>query len=425
MKTTIVVGMQWGDEGKGKIVDVLAAKADAVVRYQGGANAGHTVVIKGKKYVLHLIPTGILQGRTSIIGNGVVVDLEEFVEELEFLKKMGIDTSKLKISSRTHILLPTHKIIDRSKENRRGDAAIGTTGRGIGPAYIDRVGRKGIRMGEMRDITLFKNRLLKHIELYNEFDRKCFGSAEIVPEEMLEKMMKLRKIIKPYVADIEIMGMELRKKKKTILFEGAQGALLDIDYGTYPYVTSSHPISGYAFAGSGFPLMKDVQVVGICKAYVTRVGAGAFPTRMNENDENCIREAGGEYGATTGRKRNCGWPDLFALKYSSYINAVDKIVLTKMDVLSGLETIKVCTGYKYKNKLLDTFPAEHSVLLKVEPVYTEIKGWTGRDMENLSRGKMAVSIKKFISMIEKYSGAEVIMISNGPDRDQTIKLGEI
>ena len=242
---------------------------------------------------------------------------------------------------------------------------------------------------------------------------------------MLDKIMKLRKKIISYVADIETIGMELRKKKKTILFEGAQGALLDVDFGTYPYVTSSHPISGYAFAGSGFPLVKDVQVVGICKAYITRVGAGAFPTRMNEEDEHCIREAGGEYGATTGRKRNCGWPDLFALKYSSYINAVDKIVLTKMDVLSDMKTIKVCIGYKYKNKLLDVFPSEHSVLLEAEPVYTEIKGWTGKDMENLSKGKMAGSIKKFISMIEKYSGARVIMVSNGPDREQTIVLGEI
>lgn len=422
MKTTIVVGMQWGDEGKGKIVDVLSSKADAVVRFQGGANAGHTVVIKGRKYILHLIPTGILQGRTSIIGNGVVVDIEELVEELGILKRMGIDTSKLIISSRAHLLLPLHKFIDKSKEIKRGTAAIGTTGRGIGPAYIDRVGRKGIRAGEMRDSSLFRLRVENIIEQYNQNERKLYGSEKVDVEKMTSHIMKLRKNILKYVKDIEPLAMSMIKKKNTILFEGAQGTLLDIDFGTYPFVTSSHPMSGYAFAGSGFPIM-DVQVVGICKAYVTRVGAGAFPTRMSEDDEECIREAGGEYGATTGRKRNCGWLDLFALKYASYINAVDKIVLTKMDVLTGLNKVKVCTAYKYKGKLLETFPSEHEVLEKVVPVYEEINGWSADDMKALKKGKMSRSIKKLISLIEKYSEAKVVMISTGPGREENIKLG--
>lgn len=424
MKSSIIVGMQWGDEGKGKIVDVLSEKADAVIRYQGGANAGHTVVIGDKKIILHLIPTGILQNKTSIIGNGVVVDIEEIVDELNHIKGMGFDDTKLIISSRAHMLLPLHKAIDNAKETRRKHR-IGTTKRGIGPAYIDRLGRKGLRMGDMLDRARFISQLEDYIDSFNANEARFYKIDRIRKDCFIDEIMKIRKRILKYIANTEKISYELIRKKSTILFEGAQGVLLDIDFGTYPFVTSSHPIAPYAFCGSGFPILRDYQTIGIMKAYTTRVGEGPFPTRMSSEEELKMREMGGEYGATTGRGRDCGWLDLFAMKYSSFINSIDKIVLTKMDVLSGMKIIKVCTGYKLRGRLVDEFPSNADDLARVKPVYKNMKGWTAEDMRHLKNGKVSPSIRSYVKLIEKQTNAAVAMISTGPSRRDIVYLEKI
>lgn len=421
MKNSIIVGMQWGDEGKGKIVDVLSAKFDAVVRYQGGANAGHTVVIGKKKIILHLIPTGILQNKTSIIGNGVVVDIEELIEELAQVRKMGFNDSNLLISSRAHILLPLHKIIDNAKESRR-KKQIGTTKRGIGPAYIDRLARNGLRMGDMLNKSRFQNQLELYISQFNKHEAVLYKVPKIRKKQFIEQIMKIRKKLIRYIVNTDETAFSLIKKNKSILFEGAQGALLDIDFGSYPFVTSSHPIAPYAFCGSGFPPLKDFQTMGIMKAYTTRVGRGPFPTRMNIREEKNMRELGGEYGATTGRGRNCGWLDLHAMKYSAFINGIDKIILTKMDILSGMKSIKVCTGYKLNGRKIDFFPANADDLARVQPIYKNMKGWSAKDIDKLKQGIIAKSIQSYISIIEKYTCASVIMISTGPSRSDIIYL---
>ncbi len=421
MKSSIIVGLQWGDEGKGKIVDVLSAKVDVVVRYQGGANAGHTVVIDNKRIILHLLPTGILQDKISVIGNGVVVDIEELINEISLIKKNGFNADKLSISSRAHILLPMHKMIDNAKEGRRVKK-IGTTGRGIGPAYIDKFGRKGLRMGLMLNKTEFEKSISDYIDGFNKYEAPFYKIPKINKKTMTADIMKMRSKLLKYIIDTDILAEKIVKKGNSILFEGAQGVLLDIDFGTYPFVTSSHPMAPYAFCGSGFPVLKDYQMIGVLKAYTTRVGEGPFPTRLTKEEELNMREKGGEYGATTGRGRNCGWLDLFAVKYAAFINSIDNIVITKMDILSDMKTIKICTGYKIGNKVLKSYPSVASDLDKVTPVYKSVKGWTSTELDNLKKGKMSPSIRNFIAIIEKYSNAKVTMISNGPSRKDIIYL---
>ncbi len=422
MKTSIIIGMQWGDEGKGKIVDVLAKKTDAVARYQGGANAGHTVVINNKKFVLHLLPTGVLQNKISIIGNGVVVDIEELLNEINMLKKQGINIKDLFISERASILLPTHKILDRTKEKSRGKNKIGTTKKGIGPAYIDKYGRKALKMGDMRNKKLFIEKLKKYIHNFNNNEVKFYKIKKVNEKEFIEKILIMRKHILKYIVNTDFLARNL--ENKNILFEGAQGVMLDIDFGTYPYVTSSHPVSLYAFAGTGIPFRKNFNVIGIVKAYTTRVGEGVFPTRMSKIDEKNMRKKGGEFGATTGRPRNCGWLDLFALKYAAFLNNVNKIALTKMDILSDTKYINVCIGYKKGNKKIDYYPYTNE-LNKVKPIYKKMKSWTSKDMENLKNGKIAKPIKDYIKLIEKYTNAKVSMLSTGPRRKDIIYLEKL
>ncbi|MFO8062433.1 MAG: adenylosuccinate synthase [bacterium] len=421
MKHRIIMGMQWGDEGKGKIVDVLSSDADAVVRYQGGANAGHTVVIDGRKIILHLLPTGILQNKISIIGNGVVVDIEELINELEEVRAFGISPDKLMISSRAHILFPLHKTIDGAKEKSRKNS-IGTTKRGIGPAYADKFSRTGLRMCDMLDRDAFEKKLKAYLENYNDYLAPHYSTEPLDIETHTETIMELRDKLYIYIKDTDIIARDLYSSGRRVLFEGAQGALLDIDFGTYPYVTSSHPIAPYAFCGSGFPIAGDFNITGIMKAYTTRVGAGPFPTRMSEREEQALRDRGGEFGATTGRGRNCGWLDLFAMKYVSFISGIDSIALTKIDILAGMGELKVCTQYRYRGETLKTFPASTDMLDEVEPLYKTLDGWTDNDIRSLGEGNMPRTIKAYIDLIEDYTDAKVTMISNGPSRKDIINI---
>ena len=423
MKSSIIIGMQWGDEGKGKIVDVMAKQANAVIRYQGGANAGHTVIIKNKKYVLHLLPTGILQNKISYIGNGVVVDIEAFIDELNILKAKKIEVNKLFISDRASILLDLHKMIDKAKEMKRGKSLIGTTKKGIGPAYVDKYARIALKISDMRDKKFFVDRLGKYIDYFNNTYTNYYNIKRINKKRYIEKILNIRKEIVKYIVHSDIIAKKLYKQK-TILFEGAQGAMLDIDFGTYPYVTSSHPIAQYAFCGSGIPVLKDYQVMGVAKSYTTRVGKGVFPTRMNKKDEKIFREKGGEFGATTGRPRDCGWLDLFALKYVSFLNGIDKIALTKIDIMADIKEIKVCIGYKIGNRTLNYYPAT-SEISKVKPIYKILKGWTNDDVKLLSKGKITKPIKIYIDIIEKYTSAKVSLISTGPQRNNIVKIGDL
>ncbi|MFA6056374.1 MAG: adenylosuccinate synthase, partial [Thermodesulfovibrionales bacterium] len=378
MPNVIVLGLQWGDEGKGKIVDVLSEKADVVARYQGGHNAGHTVVIKNEKFILHVIPSGILyKGKKCLIGNGVVVEPASLLEEINGLKKRGIeiDKSNLFLSKNAHVIMPYHMALDRENEKLRGSKSIGTTGRGIGPAYCDKINRSGIRVADLLQPEFFKEKLkanLFHINflLENLYKARVFNSDNIYDEYMgyAEKL-------KEYVADTDIIINKTIAEGGNILLEGAQGTLLDIDHGTYPYVTSSNATAGGACTGLGIGPTKISKVLGVVKAYTTRVGAGPFPTEIKDSLGDAIREKGGEYGATTGRPRRCGWLDMVILRHSARINGLTGIAITKLDILDGLETIKICTSYKHNGKTYKEFPKELNIFQECEPVYEEIKGW--------------------------------------------------
>ena len=422
MKTNIVVGLQWGDEGKGKIVDYLAKSADCVVRYQGGANAGHTVVVKGKKIVLHLIPSGIVRGKLSIIGNGVVVDIDELVKEIDDLENMSIPTMNLKISSRAHILFDFHKQLDMASEKAKGRLSIGTTKSGIGPCYVDKYDRAGIRVGDLLDEKILKEKLMNYANFFNKTKLTGYGVKKIDPDEIFRSIAPKIKKIKDKIVNTDEFSRKFIAEKKRILFEGAQAAMLDIDFGTYPFVTSSHPISLYAFAGSGIPPYFNFNVIGVTKAYTTRVGNGPFPTKMGERMNRIMREKGKEYGSTTGRSRDCGWIDLFALKYAAFLNRCDSIIITKLDIFAGMKKIKLCTGYRYKGKLLKTYPESSEILSKVKPIYVELDAWTRKDIDDLREKKISRSIKEFIERIQKETKTRVSHITAGSERDNIVKL---
>ncbi len=421
-----VIGLQWGDEGKGKIVDILSEKIKLTVRYQGGHNAGHTVIIADKKIVLHLIPSGIIHSDTRcIIGNGVVVDPHAFLKEINELNQLGINTEgRLFLSKDAHMILPFHSQIDTIiEEEIRGDQKIGTTKRGIGPSYEDKAGRIGIKLSSLYNPEYLKKELKYLVNIKNLFlkgiDKEPLNSSKIY-----EELMSIRKELLKYISDTFLIIQKAKEKGETILFEGAQGVLLDIDYGTYPYVSSSHPTAGGIFTGSGIGPDVDINVIGIVKAYTTRVGKGPFPTEATGKDEKTLRERGKEYGATTGRPRRCGWLDLFALKYSVKLNGVNSIVLTKIDILDSFEKIKVCTGYKYKGKILENFPTESWILEEVEPIYDEIEGWKGITSGITEYNKLPEKAKKYIKYIENYLNVPVSIISTGPNRKETIIIKE-
>ncbi|MGE3062938.1 MAG: adenylosuccinate synthase [bacterium] len=422
MKANIVVGLQWGDEGKGKIVDYLAKASDCVVRYQGGANAGHTIVLNKEKIVLHLIPSGIVRGKLSLIGNGVVVDIEELINEMKQLKDLGIDTENLRISSRAHILFDFHKEIDKASEKAKGNLSIGTTKSGIGPCYVDKYDRTGIRAGDLLDKKVLRKKLNNYVYFFNKTKASAYGVKKIDADRLFESVVSKAEKIKSRIVNTDEFASKLIREKKRILFEGAQAAMLDIDFGTYPYVTSSHPISLYAFAGSGIPPYFDFNVIGITKAYTTRVGNGPFPTKMDAKSNVLIRERGGEYGATTGRSRDCGWLDLFALRYAAFLNRCNEIIVTKLDILTGVEKIRVCTGYTYKGKTLSCYPDSVEELNLVKPVYIEMDGWSENDILMLKKRKVSKSIGKFVSLIEKETKVRVTYLAAGPKRRDIMKL---
>lgn len=426
MSTLVIVGSQWGDEGKGKITDYLAEKADVVVRYQGGNNAGHTVEKDGIQYKLHLIPSGILYpDKICIIGNGVVLDPASLIEEINTLKSQGISVENLKISDRAHIVLPYHIKLDELEELSKGENDIGTTKRGIGPCYMDKSERIGIRTCDLVDPETFKEKLMVNVQKKNEIITEIYGSKKMDFEKIYEEYMNYAEILKPYIVDTTSLLYDLIEKGKKVLFEGAQGTLLDIDLGTYPYVTASHPISGGVTVGAGIGPTMINDVVGVVKAYTTRVGKGPFPTELFNEEGNFLREKGHEYGTTTGRPRRCGWLDIVIVNYAVRVSGIRTFALTKLDTLTGLKKIKICTGYRYNGKIINNFPASLKDLAMCEPVYEELDGWTD-DITNVKKFEdLPQNAKKYVERIEELTGINASIISVGPGREKTIIREEL
>jgi len=420
MAVSIIVGAQWGDEGKGKIVDMLSEKIDIVARYQGGANAGHTVVIGDKTYVLHLIPSGIFQKNVKcVIGNGVVIDPAALMDEIAMIRSFGIKIEgRLFISHNAHLIMPYHKLLDNIRE--QGAQKIGTTGRGIGPAYIDKYMRAGIRVVDLLDRNVLREKLTRNIEEKNQILSKVYGKTEIDVDKIVEEYQKFDSLIDPYVTDTATFLNDALKKGKRILAEGAQGALLDVDHGTYPYVTSSNPTSGGACTGLGIPPTSVKAIIGIVKAYSTRVGNGPFPTELKEATGESLRSIGHEFGATTGRPRRCGWLDMVSLKYSMMVNGISEIALTKLDVLDSFDEIKICVAYKKDGKVLKSFPTDVQTLENIEPVYKTYKGWNETITGVKTWKKLPKRTRDYVETIEKLSGVRVSIVSVGARRDQTI-----
>jgi adenylosuccinate synthase len=423
-KNVVVIGTQWGDEGKGKVVDLLTDRAAAVARFQGGHNAGHTLVIDGETTVLHLIPSGILRENVlCLIGNGVVLSPSALLEELEMLDKAGVTArERLRISESCPLILPYHIALDQARELARGKKAIGTTGRGIGPAYEDKVSRRGLRLGELMDPAHFTERLREVMEYHNFALQHYFKADPVDYQQVLEEALAQGEQIAPMVADIPGLLHRMRRAGKDIMFEGAQGALLDIDHGTYPYVTSSTTTAGGAASGSGVGPRHLDYVLGIVKAYTTRVGAGPFPTELFDDVGNHLGEKGHEFGATTGRQRRCGWLDTVALRRSLDINSVTGMCITKLDVLDGLETLKLAVSYTLNGEQLDEPPAGADLIEQCEPVYIEMPGWSESTVGVKNHADLPVAAKDYLKKIEELTGTPIAIISTGPDRAETIVL---
>jgi len=416
---TVLVGLQWGDEGKGKVIDYLCRLSDVVVRFQGGNNAGHTVVVKNKKFVFHLVPSGILRkGKVCVIGNGVVIDPKVLISEIECLKKNGIKVSprNLKISGLSHVIMPYHRIMDSLREKKRMQK-IGTTKRGIGPCYADKVARCGIRMIDLIDAKSFSLKLKDNIYEKNLTFRKVYGFSGFSYKTIHKEYATYARILKPYVCDL--VEFFYREKKKKFLFEGAQGLFLDIDFGTYPFVTSSSTVATNAILGSGLTFLETDKTIGVAKAYTTRVGEGPFPTELEGEFSNYFRQKGGEFGATTGRPRRCGWLDLVLLKRSTIINNISDLVITKLDVLDELKKIKVCIAYKYKNKTLKSFP--YSSLEGIEPVYKEFAGWQSCISGVRKFPHLPKPARDYVKFIEDFIGVRAKYISVGEKREAVLQ----
>lgn len=423
MSVRIIVGAQWGDEGKGKIVDLLSEKAHIVARYQGGANAGHTIVANGKKYVLHLIPSGILQdGVQCVIGNGVVIDPVALMDEIAILESLGVSISgRLFISHKAHLIMPYHKLLDKAREEHAGaERSIGTTGRGIGPCYIDKFSRSGIRIVDLLNREQFAEKLRANIEEKNELLTKIYEREELNVENIVHEYLEFDNKIDPYITDTTLLLNNAVREGKSILMEGAQGALLDVDHGTYPFVTSSNPTSGGACTGLGVPPTAVDSIIGVVKAYSTRVGNGPFPTELHDATGEHLRKNGHEFGATTGRPRRCGWLDLVALKYSVMINGITEIALTKMDVLDDFESIKIAVGYNLDGKLLKSFPADCDSLEKITLDYVQLDGWNQSLAECKTYEQLPQKAQEYIRFIEDFVGVPVSIVSTSPDREGTI-----
>ena len=419
MGATVLVGSQWGDEGKGKIVDLISEGFEIVVRYQGGANAGHTVEIGDQKYILHLIPSGILRENViCVIGNGVVIDPTALLEEIGLLKSNNIKVDgRLFVSQNAHLIMPYHKLLDSINES--GDNKIGTTGRGIGPCYIDKYARKGIRIVDLLNRTDLEKKIRANLKEKNEFLQKMHSHAGLDVDKIVKEYLEFDSAIDKYIKDVPSYLNQSLDNGKSVLLEGAQGTFLDIDHGTYPYVTSSNPTSGGACTGSGIPPTKINAVIGIVKAYTTRVGNGPFPTELLDDEGEKLRKIGAEFGATTGRPRRCGWFDAFLVSYSQMINGITSVALTKLDVLSGFEKINVCVGYELNGKRLKSFPTNVEYLNNVKPIYETLDGWntdiTG--CENFT--DLPKKTKEYLDFIAKHSGIKIDIVSVGPKRKQT------
>lgn len=423
MSNLCIVGLQWGDEGKGKLVDVLAEEFDVVVRFQGGGNAGHTVVVDGEKYVVHLVPSGVFRpGAVCVIGNGVVVDPASVVDELDELAGRGLDVSgKLLISDRAHMVFPYHKILDRLDDNSEGKPRIGTTGRGIGPCYADKASRQGIRAGEMLDRGRFAATLRQAVERKNRILVKLFGADPLDPEAVIEEYLGYADKLAPMVADSVEFLNDAMDQGKRILFEGAQAALLDIDYGTYPFTTSSNTTTGGVATGAGISPKQVGEIVGVAKAYTTRVGEGPFPTELDDATGEGMRERGGEFGATTGRPRRCGWLDAVALRYATRICGADSVALTKLDVLGGEQTVRVCVEYRHRGEPLKRFPSDVSVLEGATPVYRDFEGWTEDISAVRCFGDLPEAARRYVAAIEDLVGLPVSSVGVGSGREQIVR----
>lgn len=420
MSVSVLVGSQWGDEGKGKIVDILSERFDVVARYQGGANAGHTIQIDDNQYILHLIPSGILRdGVKCVIGNGVVIDPNALLDEIDFIEKNDFNIEgRLFISQNAHLIMPYHKLLDSISES--GTKKIGTTGRGIGPCYIDKYARKGIRIVDLLNRDLLEKKIRENLEEKNNLLKKVYNVEELDVEAIVEEYLTFDKKIDKYIADVPSLLNREIAEGKNVLLEGAQGALLDVDFGTYPYVTSSSPTSGGACTGTGIPPTKIDSVIGIVKAYTTRVGNGPFPTELEDEVGEQLRKIGAEFGATTGRPRRCGWFDAFAMKYTTMVNGIDHAAITKLDVLSELDEIKVCVAYEHNGKTLKTFPSEVERLEQVTPVYETFKGWKKDISACTSYDELPSETKTYLDYIKKTCGFEISYVSVGPRRSETI-----
>lgn len=422
MAVRIVIGAQWGDEGKGKIVDLLSSESEYVVRYQGGANAGHTLKFDDTTIVLHLIPSGMFNGDSiCIIGNGVVIDPIALVEEIRKVEALGVDLeNRLFISSSAHLILPYHKVLDNVKEKKRGSDAIGTTGRGIGPAYVSKVSRIGIRMNDLTDPVKLEKSIKKNLDDINLALKNVYGEPELNADTMMAELAPAIEIVKPYICNTTEILHDALEKGKPILLEGAQGSLLDVDHGTYPFVTSSSPTAGGACTGSGIPPMAITHAMGITKAYCTRVGNGPFPTELDNASGEKLRKNGQEFGATTGRPRRCGWLDLVALKYAIRLNGMNELSLTKLDVLDDFDTISVCTHYELDGEITTVFPLDTEKVSEVKPVYKSFDGWR-QSTRNTSRFEdLPAKAREYIRFIEEYTGVPFTIVSTGPKRSETI-----
>lgn len=419
MSVTVLVGSQWGDEGKGKIVDILSEKYKIVARYQGGANAGHTVIIGDKQYILHLIPSGILRDDViCVIGNGVVIDPSALLEEIDLLQKNGIKVeNRLYISHNAHLIMPYHKLLDSISES--GEQKIGTTGRGIGPCYIDKFARKGIRIVDLLDRAELEKKIRINLKEKNELLKKVYEHEGLDVDSIVKEYLEFDKAIDKYIKDVPAFLNLAISEGKSVLLEGAQGTLLDIDHGTYPFVTSSSPTSGGACTGTGIPPTKIDSVVGIVKAYTTRVGNGPFPTELLDDEGEKLRKIGAEFGATTGRPRRCGWYDAFLVSYSQMVNGITSVAITKLDVLSHFEKIKVCIGYELNGKRLKSYPSSVEQLSAVTPIYEELDGWSEDISSCLSYDELPLKTREYLNFIAKNSGIKIEIISVGPKRKQT------
>lgn len=423
-KSIVILGSQWGDEGKGKIVDMLMDQADVGVRFQGGHNAGHTLMIDGQKTVLRLIPSGILHDHAQcLIGNGVVISPTALLEELDELEKRGVPASKrLRISDACVLILPYHVALDKAREQAKGSSAIGTTGRGIGPAYEDKVARRAVRFGDLFDEKLLAAKLQEVLKYHNFVLKQYHGHDEVAFEPLLESLLTMSKRLAPMRADVGVLLAEYHAQGKNMMFEGAQGTMLDVDHGTYPYVTSSNTVAGAASVGSGFGMRHINYILGITKAYTTRVGSGPFPTELKDETGQYLAKQGNEFGSVTGRPRRCGWLDMAALRLAIQLNSFSGLCVTKLDVLDGLKTVKICTGYRVNGKTLPFPPQDCDLFAKCEPIYEEMPGWSETTAKVRKFSDLPVNAQKYLLYIEELAGVPIDIISTGSDRKDTIIL---